>query len=174
MEIKDLENCKIYTEGNGVEMFNKLIKIGFTTGLTSKEKAFINSPFMFIDKGIIWCGADMDFFKKSSLTEISYTEYSNMNLYPITMSDLSSINFDKVQTFARLISTCQEWNRIDEYVPDWESDKDIKYCIWSEKNEMIVSCICYIHSPFCFGSKKTAELFFKMFKAELLYIKELF
>ena len=48
------------------EMFNKLIKIGFTTGLTSKEKAFINSPFMFIDKGIIWCGADMDFFKKSS------------------------------------------------------------------------------------------------------------
>ena len=174
MKKEDFVNCKIYTNGHGVEIFKKLISLGFICELNKKEKAFINAPFMLIERGIIWCSSDMDFFKKSSLKEITYAEYSNANLYPTKLSEMSKEDYQKIKLFGKLIKTCEDWNKVTGYVPDWLDSNDVKYCISTISDKMIIGTLTNTISPFYFETKGTAELFLKTFKNELEIVKGLF
>lgn len=174
MKKEDFFNCKIYTNGHGVEIFKRLISLGFICKLNTKEKAFINAPFMLIEQGIIWCSSDMDFFKKCSLKEITYAEYSNASFYPTKLSEMSKEDYQKIELFGKLVKTCEDWNKVVGYVPDWCNSEDIKYCICAIRDKMLIGTLTNTISPFYFETMESAELFLKTFKSELEKVKGLF
>ena len=81
--------------------------------------------------------------------------------------------FDKKYViFAALIETCKEWNMIDDFKPDLDSDKE-KVCICLAENKVQVGFATTASRPLCFENTQTAQLFLDTYRTELEQVKDL-
>ena len=99
--------------------------------------------------------------------------------YPMKLVDVGfwfswvdSPIISKHHLFARLVETCKEWNKIDGFEPDWNSDKE-KVCICYAENKVQVGFATTASRPLCFKNTQTARLFFDTYRTELEQVKDL-
>lgn len=78
----------------------------------------------------------------------------------------------KYLLFAALVETCKEWNRIDEFVPDWSNNSN-KWCVRNIKNKIIVDGWLNTSHPIYLKDRDTAELFLDTYRTELEQVKHL-
>jgi hypothetical protein len=64
----------------------------------------------------------------------------------------------------QLKTICDEWNRIDGFVPDWSSGKGWNFCITFRKQEFQIHEWSEFHYPLAFKDQATAQLFLDSFK----------
>ena len=78
----------------------------------------------------------------------------------------------KYLIFAALVETCKEWNKIDGFEPDWNSNTP-KYQVKNESNKLSITHFWYYSSPIYFKTQETAQLFLDTYRAELEQVKDL-
>ena len=79
-------------------------------------------------------------------------------------SCLSREQVKEVVAFIKLLALVKEWNKIDEFVPDWSDNKFGKSIIINLEGEVLCGHSLMRVTPFVFKDDKTAELFFNTFR----------
>ena len=114
--------------------------------------------------------------------EIDKLKTATGNKYPMKLVDLGTWNcigydklfdFKKYKTFAQLVETCREWNRIDDFVPDWENDGQPKYGIFYASGKLGSLYAEKMSYSLHFMSHETAQLFLNTYRTEIEQVKHL-
>lgn len=88
--------------------------------------------------------------------------------YDQTPNHLSSESrAEGLKQFIQLTELCLAWNKVDDFVADWEDEKQKKYCIYFDRNQIVINCYWSVGLPLHFKSRQIAELFLKSFSKEI-------
>ena len=77
------------------------------------------------------------------------------------------------KTFAQLVETCREWNRIDGFVPDWGNESQKKNVIVCDQVNLNIFSVSFSSCPLYFSTRETARLFLDTFYVQIQNVKEL-
>lgn len=114
----------------------------------------------------------------SDWVEVKEKEYPNDFRYDVErhgeflMGGNSEKYADKLSTLDTLLCIRDEYNNIDDFVPNFDGNSFIP-CICSENNNLKIDTWVSVNKPFAFKTKETAKLFLKNFQTQLEEIKEL-
>ena len=102
--------------------------------------------------------------------------------YPMKLVDLGTWEAESddhiflhyaYKTFARLVETCREWNKVDGFVPEWTNSTQIKNVIVCDQVNLSIYSVSLTSCPLYFSTRETAQLFLDTFRTEIESVKEL-